>query len=757
MKKRLNKNKILFYCISIVFCVFIFTVKINSTLASYGYSWAATSSVQGGWQDVAVSNTGQYQLAVYGGAGGSGAYNSSNYGSTWTVINLGLLSIDVGGNMSGAAISGTGQYQSVTAGYHIYKSNNYGATWTSSGIANGWTSIGMSNTGQYQTALAIFGFGDGNYDNLDNIYVSTDYGVSWNPKGIPLSYREIKVSGTGQYQTAIELNGNIYTSSDYGNTWTARDSKRNWQGIAISYSGQYQVAGAYGGNLYVSQNYGVSWTAKDSIRNWKGTAVSNSGQYQTAVEYGGSIYTSSNYGATWTISGSGSHNNWYDVAMSSGGDFQLASAWSDSLYSSASGTINVSSNISSASWTITGPTTLTDSGMSKSYTSEPTGTYIITYNPVAGYNTPDPQSFSLSNAGTISFSGTYVANCGTAQDSIYPTIIYGTVIAKDGNCWLDRNLGATEVATSSTDYLAYGSLFQWGRLADGHQLINCTNSTTGTAVNGTTTTLATTYIPGNSLFIKSSAADWLNPQNNILWQGVSGINNPCPVGFRFPTEGVGGEWYALRQAEGITNAATAYSSTLKLPAAGERRDSDGTLIFQGSNGYYWGIANGTLAENISFSSSTGGTGVSTRAYGYSVRCIKDNAPITLTINAGDGTEVKSSDNNIDCKNGIAIIPGACSYNYANGTNVSLTETTNAAYNFVGWSGDCSGTGGTCAITMNAAKTVTTNASLACYCTASAVRCPSDINNSCGNPVCSAGTRTDCGGGFKAGTWQEVAP
>jgi hypothetical protein len=37
--------------------------------------------------------------------------------------------------------------------------------------------------------------------------------------------------------------------------------------------------------------------------------------------------------------------------------------------------------------------------------------------------------------------------------------------------WMDRNLGAY-VAESATDYLAYASLYQWGRLSDGHQLIS---------------------------------------------------------------------------------------------------------------------------------------------------------------------------------------------------------------------------------------------------------------------------------------------
>jgi hypothetical protein len=45
-----------------------------------------------------------------------------------------------------------------------------------------------------------------------------------------------------------------------------------------------------------------------------------------------------------------------------------------------------------------------------------------------------------------------------------------------GRVWLDRNLGVSQVATSSTDEASYGGLFQWGRLQDGHE--NRTSNTT---------------------------------------------------------------------------------------------------------------------------------------------------------------------------------------------------------------------------------------------------------------------------------------
>lgn len=124
----------------------------------------------------------------------------------------------------------------------------------------------------------------------------------------------------------------------------------------------------------------------------------------------------------------------------------------------------------------------------------------------------------------LGFSVRCIANSGTnfsVGQTVYDTygLPYITVLGADGNIWLDRNLGATQVATAFNDYRAYGSLFQWGRGADGHQLITYTSATAGTPVNGNTSTLSTTDIPGDALFIKAPLTpfDWRSPQNVNLW------------------------------------------------------------------------------------------------------------------------------------------------------------------------------------------------------------------------------------------------
>ncbi len=148
-----------------------------------------------------------------------------------------------------------------------------------------------------------------------------------------------------------------------------------------------------------------------------------------------------------------------------------------------------------------------------------------------------------------------------------PTV--GTVTSA-GQIWMDRNLGASQVAMSSTDPAAYGDLYQWGRLSDGHEK----------RTSGTVEGRSTTSDPGHNAFIINDN-NWLTPQDDSLWQGLSGINNPCPQGFRLPTIE---EFQGLISNESITDAATAYNSPLKLVMAGSRGMWEGSL---GGAGTSW--------------------------------------------------------------------------------------------------------------------------------------------------------------------------
>ena len=188
------------------------------------------------------------------------------------------------------------------------------------------------------------------------------------------------------------------------------------------------------------------------------------------------------------------------------------------------------------------------------------------------------------------------------------------VVSATGKTWMDRNLGASRVAISSTDASAYGHLYQWGRLTDGHEL----------RTSGTTSTSSSTDNPGHGDFIVAGF-DWRSPRNPNLWQGVNGVNNPCPSGYRLPTEA---EWDAERMLFTSQDAAGAFNSVLKLPAAGYRGYINGQVSQVGTNGYYWASTaqppNSGSSSILGFNASIAYITASfDRGQGATVRCIKD--------------------------------------------------------------------------------------------------------------------------------------
>ncbi|MGM0648014.1 MAG: hypothetical protein ACQESZ_06465 [Bacteroidota bacterium] len=230
------------------------------------------------------------------------------------------------------------------------------------------------------------------------------------------------------------------------------------------------------------------------------------------------------------------------------------------------------------------------------------------------YNTTDNEINYWDGGAWYAFNTGF--SCGDSVTFVYngSQVTYGTVYnPSTGKCWLDRNLGATQVASSSTDAAAYGDLFQWGRGDDGHQQRS----------SATTSVLASNSNPGHSSFITvlSAPYDWQTTQNDTLWQNTNGANNPCPSGFRLPTET---ELDDESKSWSSNNASGAFGSPLKLPMSGYRLYDDAGVYSEGSHGPYWSSStSGSNACYIGFGSNSAGIFCDPRAFGLSVRCIRD--------------------------------------------------------------------------------------------------------------------------------------
>jgi uncharacterized protein (TIGR02145 family) len=210
--------------------------------------------------------------------------------------------------------------------------------------------------------------------------------------------------------------------------------------------------------------------------------------------------------------------------------------------------------------------------------------------------------------------------------------------------WHSKNLGASQVATAYNDASSYGSYFQWGRDADGHQInADAIPSNGDLSAGGNTTTRATSTVAVDNKFITNNATpyDWVRtaPQdgNNVddsgairsaNWSQTNGTSI-CPIGYRAPTDTEleadilddGQTW------PGTDGRATAFNNFLKLPAPGYRKRDSGSLDRVSTYGYYWSSSvsddSSSNARFLYFNSGAAGTNSSYRVHGWTVRCIKD--------------------------------------------------------------------------------------------------------------------------------------
>ena len=247
-------------------------------------------------------------------------------------------------------------------------------------------------------------------------------------------------------------------------------------------------------------------------------------------------------------------------------------------------------------------------------------TYAITGTPSAG----GTASFALNIGGktaTLTRSVTQPP-CGAGYDIAFTyrgaPVTYGTIQGANNRCWLDRHLGASSAATSMYQYVSDG-FFQWGRRDDEHQ-VRTSNVLSGYESNTSPTT---------NYFRRQP--DWRSPSVDDQWQPTNGVNNPCPTGWRVPTET---EWNTEINSWPTKNSDGGYNK-LKLNMAGYRWYSNGTEFLSTNQGYYWTstavpntstntyFPNNYTSKMVVLTSTSASVISDYRGNGALVRCIKN--------------------------------------------------------------------------------------------------------------------------------------
>jgi len=219
-------------------------------------------------------------------------------------------------------------------------------------------------------------------------------------------------------------------------------------------------------------------------------------------------------------------------------------------------------------------------------------------------------------------------NSSSSGSIMHNGTTYGIVKSPyTGKIWLDRNLGAARVCESYNDTACYGDYYQWGRNFDGHQ--DSTSATTNIQATNINSPGAN-FITPNVLYYDWASYDWVSTVDyngnlrSANWSKVDG-SSVCPKGFRVPTFS---ELKTETLNNGVVNRDTAFSNFLKLPSAGVRHQSNGSMFDVGLWGSIW-------TSSVSDGSRPGSYGIhyyvssakwyesDVRSYGRSVRCIKN--------------------------------------------------------------------------------------------------------------------------------------
>lgn len=153
-------------------------------------------------------------------------------------------------------------------------------------------------------------------------------------------------------------------------------------------------------------------------------------------------------------------------------------------------------------------------------------------------------------------------------------------------------------------------------------------------INGTNSQVYAIKNPLTFIYSTANLGDWYTDnetyQDNTLWgeEDMKSEFDPCPKGWRLPTEGSWGDFSTVSMIlSGSNNIHTGrtYTQMVWFPMSGAFHYNRGTLESVGKGGYSWS-ASGNNVNSMSLAYSTNNVYPSLiyyRAYGFAIRCVQE--------------------------------------------------------------------------------------------------------------------------------------
>jgi len=386
---------------------------------------------------------------LYAGVNGKGVYKTSDLGQNWTLLDKGLdtvnskkisvLKIDsVDPNImflgTGAGLKTEGGKWIVSDAF--FKSTDGGNTWkvSNSGIIPKKSYIASP------PSVHDITIDPGNHNNLyiataEGVFKSIDGGDNWAWSGGDLpktGYSTILISHDNpKVLFALSSLDGVFKSDDGGITWKSLGLKD--ERISVLAMSPVDTGTIYAGGegIFKSTDGGKTW-ADLNLKN-KNELIPWVNDIEISSQNSSLIYLATNIGVFKSDNGG---QDWIELKPS-----KLILFWSlndvvlsqdNVLYSAANGfsgkpgglvwmwkdegiippqentgSIIVKTNLSNASFTITGPSTYQGTGTTYQIKDAPIGEYTVTFNAVEGYITPLSIKKTLDTGGTITFNANY--------------------------------------------------------------------------------------------------------------------------------------------------------------------------------------------------------------------------------------------------------------------------------------------------------------------------------------------------------------